>query len=181
MKTGRKKQILAALLTAACIGLAGCADAVGDGLGLLKEEKYTEAAENFQKAVDKGENLGEAYRGLGICYWEQEDYEKASEAFQSALDNGTEKTATIYNMLGICEMKAESYKKAAFYFMNGQMKEGASEELMQEMAFNESAAYEADGDYGKALQKLEGYVAKYPDDEKAAKELAFLKTQAPKE
>lgn len=181
MKTGRKTRILAVLLAAACIGLTGCADAVKDGTELLKEEKYTEAAENFQKAIDKEKNLGEAYRGLGICYWEQEEYEKAAEAFEQALDNGTEKTATIYNMLGICEMKMESYKKAVFYFQNGQMKEDASAELMQEMAFNEIAAYEADGDYSSAKQKLEGYVERYPDDEAAAKELEFLKTQTAQE
>lgn len=181
MKTGRNKRIFAALLLAVCIGLTGCTDAVEEGAGLLEEGKYTEAAENFQKSVEEGKNLGEAYRGLGICYWEQEEYEKASEAFENALDHGTEKTATIYNMLGICEMKLESYKKAAFYFQNGQMKEDAGEELKQEMAFNEIAAYEADGDYTKALQGLEKYVIKYPEDEKAAKELEFLKTQAPKD
>lgn len=181
MKTGKNKWILAVLLLTVCIVFAGCADAVQDGAGLLKEGKYTEAAESFQKAVNEGKNLGEAYRGLGICYWEQEDYEKASEAFQNALDNDAEKTATVYNMLGICELKLESYKKAAFYFQNGQMKEGAGEELMQEMAFNEIVAYEAGGDYVKALQELETYVVKYPEDEKAAKELEFLKTQVPKE
>lgn len=180
MKT-RKRQIFAVLLTAACIGFTGCADAVEDGTELLKAEKYTEAAEQFQKAADEDKNSGEAYRGLGICYFEQGDYEKASEAFESALSHGTEKTATIYNLLGICEMKMESYKKAVFYFQNGMMKEGAKEELIQEMAFNEIAAYEADGDYTAALQKLTQYVAKYPEDEKAAKELEFLKTQAPEE
>lgn len=169
---------LAALL---CIALTACSNSVGDGAELLEEKKYTEAAERFQKAIDQEKDLGEAYRGLGICYWEQEDYKKAGEAFEKALENGAEKTATIYNFLGICELKEGSVKKAAFYFQNGQTKEGADEELLKEMAFNEIVAYEADGDYASAKNKLKDYVEKYPDDERAAKELEFLNTQAPKE
>lgn len=181
MKKLQGKQLLAVLLACVCVTFTGCADAVGDGTELLKEEKYTEAAESFQKAIDKEKDLGEAYRGLGICYWEQEDYKKAEEAFEKALENGAKKTATIYNFLGICELKEGSPKKAAFYFQNGQMKEDAGEELLKEMAFNEIVAYEADGDYTSAKEKLAGYVEKYPDDEKAAKELEFLNTQTPEE
>ena len=61
----------------------------------------------FQDAVDKKKNLGEAYRGLGLCYWEQKKYEKAEKALEKALKNGTEETATLYNILGICDLELD--------------------------------------------------------------------------
>ncbi|MCI8639043.1 MAG: tetratricopeptide repeat protein [Coprococcus sp.] len=156
-------------------------DKVADGAALLGQGQYTEAQEKFQEAVDEGENLGEAYRGIGLCLWEQEDYEGAAVSFGAALDNGAEETATIYNLLGICEMKLGRAERAAYYFGNGRVFPDAEMELLKEMAFNEIAAYEEMGDYLTARDKLEEYVQKYPDDARAAKELDFLKTQAPGE
>lgn len=175
--SGRK--ILAVLLAAVCLVLAGCADNVEDGTELMKEGDYAEAKEKFQKAVDQGKDLGEAYRGLGLCYWEQEEYEKAAEAFGNALDNGSEKTATLYNLLGLCELYMERPEKAVYYFENGRDFSDASEELLKEMMFNEIAAYEQLEDFATARTKLETYVGLYPDDERAVKELEFLNTQAP--
>lgn len=172
-----RNRIATLLLVVACLSLTGCADAVGDGMELLKEEKYTEATAEFEKAIEKEKDLGEAYRGLGLSYWEQEAYEEAAEAFENALNNGAEKTATIYNLLGICKMKTGAMKKAAFYFETGLTKEDAGDELRQEMAFNEIAAYEAAGNYVEARHKLRSYVEAYPEDEEAAKELEFLETQ----
>lgn len=173
------KRIAAAVLLSLTFFLAGCSSQVADGTALLEEQDYEGAREAFQQAVEDGENLGEAYRGLGICYWEQEDYENALEAFENALDNGTEATATLYNMMGLCELNAGTANRAAYYFENGQKKEGASAELLQEMAFNEIIAYEKAGDYETARYRLEDYVEDYPEDTRAAKELEFLNTQAP--
>lgn len=116
------KRIAAAVLLSLTFCLAGCSSQVADGTALLEEQDYEGAREAFQQAVEDGENLGEAYRGLGICYWEQEDYENALEAFENALDNGTEATATLYNMMGLCELNAGTANRAAYYFENGQKK-----------------------------------------------------------
>lgn len=177
MRHYKYKMTAAGMLAAAFLTLGGCAGAVEDGAELLEAGDYAGAMEKFQASVEKGKDLAEAYRGIGICYWEEEAYADAEDAFEKALDNGTEATAELYHMMGICEMKAGSATKAAYYFMNGQKKEGASPELMQEMAFNEIAALEAAGDFSSAKYKLESYVAAYPEDEKAAKELEFLRTQ----
>lgn len=155
-------------------------DKIADGAVLLEQERYIEAQEKFQEAVDERENLGEAYRGIGICQWEQENYQEAASSFGAALDHGAEETATIYNLLGICEMKMGNPERAAYYFENGRAFPDAETELLKEMAFNEIVAYEEMEDYSSAKAKLEEYVQKYPDDERAAKELDFLKTQAPK-
>ena len=152
---------------------------VESGASLLAEGRYADAQSKFQEAIDQGDNLGEAYRGIGICLWEQEDYQSAASAFGSALDNGAQETATLYNLLGICEMKMGNPERAAYYFGSGRIFPDAEAELLKEMAFNEIVAYEEMEDYLTAKGKLEEYVEKYPDDERAVKELDFLETQAP--
>ena len=169
-----------AAFAVSCVMLAGCANVMEEGSDLLKEKNYTQAQEKFQKSIEKGKDLAEAYRGLGLCYWEQEEYEKAKDAFGKALDNGAVKTATIYNLLGLCELKLEHPEKAVYYFEEGQKLPDGETELLQEMAFNLIVSYEKAGDYVTAREKLETYVSTYPDDERAEKELEFLNTQAPK-
>ena len=55
--------------------------------------------------------LDEAYRGMGIAYFEMEEFEKAIDAFGEALDNGAEETATLYNFIGISNMKSKIMRK----------------------------------------------------------------------
>lgn len=171
-----KKRWLSILILC-CLLLAGCGNAVKEGTALLEEGKMDEAQEKFETSIEKEKDLGEAYRGLGICYWEKSDYTKAMAAFEKALDNGAEQMATLYNMLGICALKTNNAEKAVSYFVKGQEQSDAEGELLQEMAFNEIAGYEQLGKYSEAKQKLELYVSAYPDDETAAKELEFLNTQ----
>ena len=115
-KWNKSKYSLVMLLLAVMLATSGCTSIVKEGTELLEEGNYTEAAEKFQESVDKGKDLGEAWRGLGICYWEEEDYEKAEKAFGNALQNGSEETATIYNMLGICALMTDKPEKAVYYF-----------------------------------------------------------------
>lgn len=171
----KKGVTLAVLLT--CCMFAGCARPTEDGLQLLQEQKYEEAITKFQKSIEKEKELAEAYRGLGIAYWELEDYENAKSAFASALEEGAEATGTIYNFLGICEMKAGNMEEALSYFRLGIACEGNSEELQREMELNEIVACEELGDWELAKTKLAEYIRKYPDDEKAAKEAEFLETR----
>lgn len=173
-----RKYIIILMLTF-CMLFTGCVDPVEDGTALLNEGKYEEAREKFETAVEKEKNLGEAYLGLGICYWEAEDYQAAKSAFGMALEHGTQPGAVLYNMLGQCEMKLECPEKAVYYFEQGQTFSDGNSELKQEMAFNEIVAYEALKLYDEAKAKLEIYVSNYPDDEAAVKELEFLNTQAP--
>lgn len=173
------KTVLTALGMTAVLMLGGCAKPVEEGAELLKEKKFAEAQEKFQTAVDKEKELGEAYRGLGICYWEQKEYEQAEKSFGLALDNGAEETATIYNLLGLCALETDKPEKAVFYFEEGQKFPDAGQELLKEMAFNLVAAYEQVGDWALAKEKLKTYVELYPEDARAVKELEFLNTQVP--
>lgn len=173
-----RKYIITVIL-AFCMLFVGCADPVEDGTALLEEGKYEEAQDKFETAIEKGKNLGEAYLGLGICYWEAGDYEAAQSTFGFAIENGAEENAALYNLLGQCEMKMDCPEKAVYYFEQGQVFPEVSDELKQEMAFNEIVAYEELKMYDEAKAKLEIYVSNYPDDAAAEKELEFLNTQAP--
>ena len=104
---GRKKKVIIGILVALCMTVTGCAGSVKKGTKYLEEKDYKNAEVEFQDAVDKKKNLGEAYRGLGLCYWEQKKYEKAEKALEKALKNGTEETATLYNILGICDLELD--------------------------------------------------------------------------
>lgn len=167
-----------ALVLLLALSLSGCiSDPYETGVEALKNKEYEEAAQNFEKAADKGKNTADSYRGLGIALWETEDYEGAAEAFRKALEEGTEKNATIYNLLGSCELKLGNAKEAIGYFEMGLAKDDLSGELEQEMRFNTIAAYEEQGDMEMAQKLLEEYVSDYPDDEEAAKEAEFLETR----
>ena len=161
---GRKKKVIIGILVALCMTVTGCAGSVKKGTKYLEEKDYKNAEVEFQDAVDKKKNLGEAYRGLGLCYWEQKKYEKAE-------------TATLYNILGICDLELDKPEKAVYYFENGQELSGAGKELLKEMAYNLVVAYEKAGDYQSAKEKLDSYLKANPDDKKALKEQEFLNTQ----
>lgn len=169
--------ILVTVSVFACL-LAGCrANPSEEGLVLLQEGNYAEAIEQFEEAVEAEVNIDDAYRGIGIAKWEQEDYAGALEAFEQAMDHGAVPTATLYNFLGTCELKLEDYKMALNYYRLGIECEDCSEEMLQEMRFNEIVCLEKISDWESAKAKLKEYVADYPDDEVAAKEAEFFETR----
>nr|WP_317283481.1 tetratricopeptide repeat protein [uncultured Sellimonas sp.] len=174
----RKYTGLIVVLALSGILLTGCATQLEKGTDLLAEEKYEQAAKVFEKATKKESRQAEAYRGLGISYFELKKYENAREAFEKAIEFGAKETAQLDNMLGISCMKTEKYKEAATYFEKGGKHSDASEELKKEMAFNEIYMLEKSGDNKKAKEKADAYLKSWPDDEKVKKEAEFLETQA---
>lgn len=168
---------LMVMLLASCM-LTGCGDtSLEDGLELLESGDYEASVDKFKEAAEKDKNAGEAYRGIGIAKWELGQYEAARNAFVSALENDAEKTAAIYNFLGNCEMQLGNAKAALNYYNLGTSCEDCSEEMLQEMRFNEIAAYEQCGEWENAKAKLADYVTAYPEDARAAKEAEFFETQ----
>ena len=158
------------------IFLTGCS-ACKKGVEYLGQGEYALAEEAFQKAIDKEQDVEEAYRGLGIAYWEEQEYEQCAEALKSALGYGATQTSTICAMIANCEMELENYEEAAKFYVLGIECNDAGDDLMQEMEFNLIAAYEKQGELELAKDKLAEYVVKYPEDEKAAKEALFLETR----
>ena len=174
-----KRATLLALTVSACL-LTGCTNALEDG-------NYKEAVTAFQKAVDEGKKTAEAYRGLGMAYYEQEDYASAKDAFEKALAAGGEKNQVIYNLLGICGMKLNDYNYALEQFNQGislSQNSGTSmenaesfSEVLQEMRFNQIVCYEKLGDWENAKTKIAEYIQVYPDDADAQREAKFLETR----
>lgn len=174
-----KRATLLALTVSACL-LTGCTNALKDG-------NYKEAVTAFQKAVDEGKKTAEAYRGLGMAYYEQEDYASAKDAFEKALAAGGEKNQVIYNLLGICGMKLNDYNYALEQFNQGislSQNSGTSmenaesfSEVLQEMRFNQIVCYEKLGDWENAKTKIAEYIQVYPDDADAQREAKFLETR----
>lgn len=160
------------------VSLAGCATQIDKGKSLLEDKKYEEAVKDFQKATETPSMEKEAYRGLGISYFELKQYKKAASALQTALDKGAEKTPEIYNLLGISYMKSKQYEKSAENFEAGIQMDGAGETLKKEMSYNQIFVLEKAEKYNEAREKAEEYLKNWPDDEDVKKEVEFLKTQA---
>ena len=173
----RKVQSLL-IIAAAGIFLAGCGQNPYDsGMEQLEAGSYSEAAQQFQQAIEEEDNLADSYRGLGLALWEQEDYEGARDALVSALEQGSQESGTIYSLLGNCELRLDNPEQAVQYYEKGIAAEDSSKELIQEMKHNEIAAYEQMGDLEQAKSHLEEYIEAYPEDEAAAKEAEFLETR----
>lgn len=158
--------------------LTGCGkNPYKEGMEQLEAGQYKEAEASFEKAVEKEKNLADSCRGLGISRFEQKDYEGAKKAFDQAVKEGTNKTGTLYNLLGSCELELGNYEEALSCYEKGLAVKGNSKELRREMEFNVIVACEGMEDWEQAKEKLEEYIAKYPEDEEAEKEAEFLETR----
>lgn len=175
-----RKMKTALLAVAAALLLTACGNKVEDGTKLMEEGKYKEAAEAYQEAIDDEKDVAEAYLGKGMAYYEQEEYPAAKQALSDALANGIEKTPIIYNMIAICDMEQGNVDTALSSYEAGIALAGQSDEyakVVQEMEFNVIVCYEKQTDWENAKAKMAEYISKYPDDEDAQKEAAFLETR----
>lgn len=178
----KKSKIL--LVVTLTFVLTGCASPVQRGMDSIKDKKYEDAITSFEEITTKDNTsekekkaAADAYRGMGIAYWELKDYTNAKEAFGQAIEYGTKETSTLYNFLGTCEMQLKNYEDAVIYYEKGLEIADGSSELMQEMAFNQIVAYENLKDWDNAKAKMSVYIAAYPEDVEAKKEAEFLETR----
>lgn len=171
------KKVKLGLLVMAASLFMGCASNVKDGVALLEEKNYKEAVTCFQTEIKAEKNLDEAYRGLGIAYFELGEFEEAAEAFENALTNEADETATIYSLLGASYLQAESYEEALEAYTKALQQKDCSDELKQEILYNEIAVYEGMGNWDTVKEKVDAYVAAYPEDARLEKTLEFLETR----
>ena len=157
--------------------LTGCAGNIKEGVLLLEDAKYEDAIAIFEQDIEKERNLDEAYRGIGIAYFELGEYEKSADSFEAALEYGAEETATLCGLLGACYMNMEEYEKALDVYTNALAKKDLTKELKQEMEFNLIAIYEYTGNWEAAKEQIEQYVEDYPEDTRVDKEADFLETR----
>lgn len=157
--------------------LTGCARNIKDGVKLLEEGKYEDAVEVFTEDVEKERNLDEAYRGMGIAYFELGDYVSAIEAFELALEHGTEETAVLCSFLGAGYLETAQYDKALDVYGRALKNEKLTKELEQEIQFQLIAVYENMGNWDAAKKQIKQYIKNYPDDTRVEKEAEFLETR----
>lgn len=160
---------------AACF-LMGCSGQIKEGISYLEEEKWEEAISSFEEEIKKDKHLDEAYRGIGIAKFELGEYEEAIENLEMALQHEAEETASMYGVLGDCRFKLKEYEKALEYYEKALQLE-CTEELKQELLWNEIAAYEELGQWDAVKEKASLYKETYPEDTSIDKTMEFLETR----
>lgn len=173
----KRKNICAVCLALCVLVLSGCGNAMKEGTEQLEKKDYSGAVESFSEVIKEGKNVGEAYHGQGIAYWELQEYEKCREVMEKALENGVTGTPNIYQTLGDACMALGEYEEALSSYWKGMGCDGLTEEQLQAMLYNEVMAYEGLKDWDGAKVKMAAYVAKYPEDTDAQKEAEFLETR----
>lgn len=171
-----KKIRITVLMLMACF-LVGCTTNIKDGAAFLEEEKYEEAIACFEKDITEKKNLGEAYRGIAIAQYELGEYHDAIASFQHALSNKAEETATIYGLMAACYLQVDENEMALDYYEKALEMDDCTEELEQEILYNEIAIYQEMGDWETVKEKATAYKEAYPDDTRMDKTIEFLETR----
>ena len=114
---------------------------------------------------------------MGIAQYELEDYEEAIDSFENALKNEAEKTATIYSLMGASSLRLKEYESALDFYAKALKMEDCTEELKQEILFNEIAIYQELGDWEVLKEKVKAYKENYPEDHRMDKTAEFLETR----
>ena len=157
--------------------MSGCASNMKDGIVYLEEGSYEAAVSCFEKEIEEEKNLGEAYHGKAIALYELEDYQGAIDCFENALANKVEPTATIYRLMATSYHKLEGYESALDDYAKALAMDDCTEEMKQEMLFNEIAIYQKLGKWDVVKEKVSAYVEMYPDDNRMDKTIEFLETR----
>lgn len=137
---------------------------------------YMQDYENAQKELIEASNREstDALLLLGTVYLAQKDVSNARSMYQQYVTE-VEASAKGYNGLALCDMEEGNYDSALTNISNGLP--SASTEEMEDLLFNEMVIYEKKLDFVTAQQKAEEYLQMFPENEAAARELAFLKTR----
>ena len=181
------------------VAISGCSGSTAylkDGAKALEKGKYSEAVDCFDKMIEIesekepesekknkiwSNNMSEAYKGLGIAYFETKDYEKALEAYLESIKLEGEKSASMYRNIAVCAKEtgnttmAEEYAKKGVELLNDSKEENT--ELKKDMYIILIESFEADGNYKEALNWAYEYDEAFPGDKDIEKEIKFLKTR----
>lgn len=85
------------------------------------------------------------------------------------------KRADLYNRMGMCMLRAKDYASASSFFSKGLTMPDAA--AVPELLYNQAVALEFQGDFSEARTLMEQYVKENAADEKALRELEFLKSR----
>lgn len=139
----------------------------------VKSKEYDKAIAMYDEMIDANADDAKNYTLKAACYMKQDDVKKALETYKTGYD-ATEDDSLLPNLV-YCYMERENYDTAMEYVQKGIDSE--DENVKQQLLFDEIVIYEKQTDYKTAYKKAKSYVAAYPDDEDAQKELTFLETR----
>ncbi len=116
----------------------------------------------------------EALLLIGASMEENGSADDAMKLYQAALD-GDDTSARLLNRLGLCSMAKEDYDSAEGYFDQGLLAKDNQE--VPDLLFNKAVAKEYKGEFKEALKLMQEYISVHGPDEKAEREITFLKTR----
>lgn len=157
---------------AAAMKLTSSRDRIMQGRLSYYMEDYAGAKEHLE-AADKAGNKEASY-WLGELYWEMGNKDYALTLYQTYLQ-GESAHQGAYAKVAAYQVNQGDYDDALKTLEDG-IALGDSGSLKALLA-SEIAVYEWKGDYAEARTKMESYLEKYPEDEKAAREYEFLKSR----
>lgn len=131
----------------------------------LYDQAFPELNESF------GNGFTEAYLYIGEIYSQKKDYSTAKYYYEKYIEEGAD-SYEVYNQIASCHIKMDEYEQAIPYLETGL--KFANNDEARILRKNEIIAYESLGDFEKALNKLQAYIASYPADELAKNELSFI-------
>lgn len=145
--------------------------ALADYQETYKEYLSTEAGK-ADEAV-KEEMMG-LLKDMGKALENAGQTDTALELYTQAETDGLA-DSVIYNQKGLCYLSRGDYLAAGQAFETGlSAPDGAAK---ADLSFNYAVALEYQGEYAKALEAFESYVAQFGADDQAEHEIAFLRTR----
>lgn len=138
------------------------------------EENYETALTELTTAAADG--IAEANYYTGEIYRIQKDYEKAAYYYELYVNDCSPVSSNVYNQIAVCMIKTGDYEKARKYLEQGLAYNYAG--TLKTMRKNEIVVYEKLGRYEEAKEKLNAYLASYPDDNEAKREAIFIENRA---
>lgn len=134
--------------------------------------EYSNARTYLDKAVNMKDT--EAIFYLAKLCEAEGNMERATQLYESYVASHGDDTETL-NALGLARFAEGNYEQALTFFQ--QALESPEPANQQELRRNEIAALEFLRDFKTAREKMETYLADYPEDEAAVREYEFLKSR----
>lgn len=204
-KAGKTACRAAGLVLAAGVLLAGCGEkkeakeARLQGIAQLKAGQYEAAIASFESALAQADGIVDEFE-LDLLKYRGEaeyclgDYEAAEHTYQILAEvDGAKREYVEYqtragllrmNQQGISLLEAGEAEEALALFEAGMetlvktdSETASGEELMAVFTYNIGAAYEAQGEFSKALTQLRSYVSSYGTTPELEKEIRFLESR----
>lgn len=135
-------------------------------------EEYGKASALYDELLKEDDTNPMYYQLKGECYKAAKKYDKAVKVFEK----GVEKTGDVNFLKEICDiyMTQEKYEDALKYAQRGAKGSG---QAGKELLYQTIIIYEKSQNYQAAYEAASSYCERYPDDERAKKEMVFLSTR----